>query len=174
MGIQATNRLYELIDTENGEPAVITELENTDKEFDVNKLPDEWKKELRFLNKWSRLKPKFTGVNLTAAAYLSRQNIPMGSVNTVMSGTAQRMLEGLIKQKVSSSKASTELIELTVSEEYISVMDSLIEELRKVEDLQLKTPGLYGARQLAMSDERCKANFLAFVKKSPQNHGYHR
>tara|TARA_R110002153_G_scaffold95758_2_gene229695 strand:- start:6328 stop:7392 length:1065 start_codon:yes stop_codon:yes gene_type:complete len=167
MGIQATNRLYELIDTENGEPAVITELENTDKEFDVNKLPDEWKKELRFLNKWSRLKPKFTGVNLTAAAYLSRQNIPMGSVNTVMSGTAQRMLEGLIKQKVSSSKASTELIELTVSEEYISVMDSLIEELRKVEDLQLKTPGLYGARQLAMSDERCKANFLAFVKKSP-------
>ena len=168
MGIQATNRLYELIDAENGEPAIIAELENTDKEFDVDKLPDEWKKELRFLDKWSRLKPKFTGVNLTAAAYLSRQSIPMGSVNTVMSGSAQRMLEGLIKQKVSSSKASAKLIELTVSEEYISVMDSLIEELRKVEDLQLKTPGLYGARQLAMCDERCKANFLAFVKKSPQ------
>ena len=168
MGIQATNRLYELIDTENGKPALIAELENTEIEFDVNKLPDEWKKELRFLDKWSRLQPQFTGVDLTAAAYLSRQNIPMGSVNAVMSGAAQRMLEGLLKQKVPSSKASTELIELTASEENISVMDSLIEELRKVEDWQLKTPGIYGARQLAMHDERCKDNLLAFVKKAPK------
>ena len=168
MGIQATNRLYELIDTENGEPALIAELENKEVEFDVKKLPDEWKKELRFLEKWSRLQPQFTGVDLTAAAYLSRQNIPMGSVNTVMSGAGQRMLEGLLKQKVPSSRASTELIELTASEEYISVMDSLIEELRKVKDWQLKTPGISGARQLAMHDERCKDNLLAFVKKAPQ------
>lgn len=168
MGIQATNRLYELIDTENGKPALIAELENADKDFDDNKLPDEWKKELHFLDKWSRLKPQFTGVDLTPAAYLSRQNIPMGSVNSVMSGAAQRMLEGLLKQRVSSSKASTELIELTASEEYISVMDNLIEELRKVEDWKLKTPGVYGACQLAMHDERCKDNFLAFVKKAPK------
>lgn len=168
MGIQATNRLYELIDTENGEPTLIAELENTDKEFDVSKLPDEWKKDLRFLDKWSRLQPQFTGVDLTAAAYLSRQNIPMGSVNSVMSGAAQRMLEGLLKQKTRSSKASAELIELTASEEYISVMDSLIEELRKVDDWGLKTPGIYGVRQLAAHDERCKDNFLAFVKKAPK------
>ena len=168
MGIQATNRLYELIDTENGEPVIIAELENTDKEFDVSKLPDEWKKDIRFLYKWSRLKPQFTGVDLTAAVYLSRQNIPMGSVNTVMSGAAQRMLEGLLKQKVSSSKASSELMELTASEEYISVMDSLIEELRKIEDWQLKTPGIYGARQLAKHSDRCKDNFLAFMKKAPK------
>lgn len=168
MGIQATNKLYELIDTEKGEPALIAELENTEKEFDINKLPDEWKKQLRFLDKWSRLKPQFTGIDLTAAAYLSRQNIPMGSVNTVMSGAAQRMLEGLLKQKVRSSKASTDLIELTASEEYISVMDSLIEELRKVEAWQPTTPGIYGARQLAILDDRCKDNFLAFVKKAPK------
>lgn len=168
MGIQATNKLYELIDTENGQPTLIVELESDDKEIDDIKVPDEWKNELRFLDKWSRLKPQFTGVDLTAAAYLSRQNIPMGSVNTVMSGAAQKMLEGLLKQKVSSSKASAELIELTASEEYISVMDSLIEELRKVEDWQLKTSGIYGARQLAMHDQRCKDNLLAFVKKAPK------
>lgn len=168
MGIQATNRLYELIDAENGKPALVAELESSDKEFDEEKLPDEWKKELSFLNKWSRLKPQFTGVDLTAAAYLSRQNIPLGSVNTVMSGAAQRMLEGLLKQSTRASKASAELIELTASEEYISVMDILIEELRKVEDWQLKTPGIYGARLLATLDERCKANFLAFVKKAPK------
>ncbi|MEZ8775443.1 hypothetical protein [Vibrio sp. 10N.247.310.17] len=168
MGIQATNRLYELIDSESGKPELIEELERTDKEFDVERLPDEWKKEVHFLEKWARLKPLFTGVDLTAAAYLSRQNIPMGSVNSVMSGAAQKMLEGLLKQKTRSSKASSELIELTASEEYIYVMDSLIEELRKVEEWGLKTSGIYGARQLAAHDDRCKANFLAFVKKAPK------
>lgn len=168
MGIQATNKLYELIDSESGKPELIEELERTDKEFDIERLPDEWKKEVHFLEKWARLKPLFTGVDLTAAAYLSRQNIPMGSVNSVMSGAAQKMLEGLLKQKTRSSKASSELIELTASEEYISVMDSLIEELRKVEEWGLKTSGIYGARQLAAHDDRCKANFLAFVKKAPK------
>ncbi|WP_399695473.1 hypothetical protein [Vibrio sp.] len=168
MGIQATNRLYELIDSESGKPELIEELERTDKEFDIERLPDEWKKEVHFIEKWARLKPLFTGVDLTAAAYLSRQNIPMGSVNSVMSGAAQKMLEGLLKQKTRSSKASSELIELTASEEYISVMDSLIEELRKVEEWDLKTSGIYGARQLAAHDDRCKANFLAFVKKAPK------
>lgn len=168
MGIQATNRLYELIDSESGKPELIEELERTDKELDIERLPDEWKKEIHFLEKWARLKPLFTGVDLTAAAYLSRQNIPMGSVNSVMSGAAQKMLEGLLKQKTRTSKASSELIELTASEEYISVMDSLIEELRKVEDWTLKTSGIYGASQLAAHDDRCKANFLAFVKKAPK------
>jgi len=168
MGIQATNRLYELIDSESGKPELIEELERTDKELDIERLPDEWKKEIHFLEKWARLKPLFTGVDLTAAAYLSRQNIPMGSVNSVMSGAAQKMLEGLLKQKTRTSKASSELIELTASEEHISVMDSLIEELRKVEDWTLKTSGIYGASQLAAHDDRCKANFLAFVKKAPK------
>ena len=168
MGIQATNRLYELIDSESGKPELIEELERTDKELDIERLPDEWKKEIHFLEKWARLKPLFAGVDLTAAAYLSRQNIPMGSVNSVMSGAAQKMLEGLLKQKTKTSKASSELIKLTASEEYISVMDSLIEELRKVEDWSLKTSGIYGASQLAAHDDRCKANFLAFVKKAPK------
>ncbi|MCC4821111.1 ATPase, partial [Vibrio lentus] len=57
MGIQATNRLYELIDSESGKPELIEELERTDKEFDIERLPDEWKKEVHFLEKWARLKP---------------------------------------------------------------------------------------------------------------------
>ena len=167
MGIQATNKLYELIDTENGEPALIVALEDAENDFDVETLPEEWKHDLSFLDKWSQLKPQFTGVDLTAAAYLNRQNIPMGSVNTVMSGAAQRLLEGLIKQKVMSSKATTELLELTATEEYVSVMDGLIEHLRQIEDWQLKSPGIYGGRALAMHDKKCKDIFLAFVKKIP-------
>lgn len=167
MGVQATKKLYELIDAEKGEPSLIVALEDSENKFDVDTLPEEWKHDLSFLEKWSRLKPQFTGVDLAAAAYLSRQNIPMGSVNTVMSGAGQRLLEGLIKQKVMTSKATTELLELTANEEYVSVMDGLIEHLRQVEDWQLKSPGIYGGRTLAMHDDKCKDIFLAFVKKAP-------
>jgi len=168
MGTEATNKLYEFIDMENGKPAIIAALEDKEKEFDLNVIPDEWKKELPFLNKWSKLPPMFANVDLKAAAYLSRQSIPMGSVNSVMSGAAQELLEGLMKQKVSTSNASITLIDKTPREEYVSVMDSLIEQLRKVEDWQLKTPGIYGARLLAMRNEKCKDILLAFIKKAPK------
>lgn len=168
MGTEATNKLYELIDADNGKPTIIASLEDKESEFDSNTLPDEWKKELPFLNKWSQIQPMFTNVDLKAAAYLSRQSIPMGSVNAVMSGAAQILLEGLTKQKVLKSNASTDLIEKTPTEEYVSVMDGVIEHLRQVENWELKTPGIYGARQLAMLDDKCKDILLAFFKKAPK------
>ncbi|WP_125561081.1 KAP family P-loop NTPase fold protein [Pseudoalteromonas rubra] len=168
MGVQATNKLYELIDTESGQPALIAELENNDKELKENVLPDEWKHDQPFLAKWSKLQPKFTGIDLTAAAYLSRQNIPMGAVNSVISGAAQALLEGLIKQKIKGSKASDALLEKTASEEYVSVMDALVDHLRQIEDWQRETPGIYGAWKLAGHDDRCRDIFLAAAKKAPK------
>jgi len=168
MGVQATNKLYELIDAEKGKPSLIAAMEDSVNELDSKTLPDEWKHDLPFLDKWSRLKPKFTGVDLTAAAYLSRQNIPMGSLNSVMSGAAQRLLEGLIKQGTRSSNATIKLLESTITEEYVSVMDGLIEHLRQLEDWKVKSPGIYGGLTLAMHDDKCKDIFLAFVKKAPR------
>jgi predicted KAP-like P-loop ATPase len=143
-------------------------MEDTDNQFDYDTLPDEWKHDLSFLDKWSRLKPQFTGIDLTAAAYLSRQNIPMGSVNSVMSGAAQALLEGLIKQKTKVSQASDELLEKTATEEYVSVMDNLIDHLRQIEDWETRTAGIYGAWKLAKHDERCRDIFLAAAKKAPK------
>lgn len=167
MGVQATNKLYELIDVEKGKPSLIAAMEDTDNQFDYETLPDEWKHDLLFLDKWSQLKPQFTGIDLTAAAYLSRQNIPMGSVNSVMSGAAQALLEGLIKQKTKASQASDELLEKTATEEYVSVMDSLIDHLRQIEDWETRTAGIYGAWKLAKYDERCRDIFLAAARKAP-------
>ncbi len=168
MGVQATKKLYELIDAEQGKPSLIAAMENSEIKFDSDSYPEEWKHDLIFLDKWSRLKPQFTGVDLTAAAYLSRQNIPMGSINSVMSGAAQRLLEGLIKQRTRTSNATTKLLESTITEEYVSVMDGLIEHLRQLEDWQLKSPGIYGGITLAMHDDKCKDIFLTFVKKAPR------
>jgi len=167
MGTQATNKLYELIDKENGLPAIIADIENAENEFDIKKLPEEWKHDLEFLDKWSKLQPSFSEQDLTAAAYLSRQSIPMGSINSVMSGAAQKLLDGLSKQNNRVSKASSELIELTSQEEYLSVMDSLIEQFKQVEDWAKLPQGFYGARLLALEDAKCKSVFLTYIKTVP-------
>lgn len=168
MGVQATKKLYELIDNEKGQPSLIAELEDSESETDIGTLPEEWRHDVPFIDKWSRLKPQFAGIDLTAAAYLSRQNIPMGSINSVMSGAAQALLEGLIRQKTKASQASDVLLEKASSEEYVSVMDSLVDHLRQIADWELKTPGVYGAWKLAKHDQRCKDIFLAAAKKAPK------
>lgn len=167
MGVQATKKLYELIDNEKGQPSLIADLEDSESEVDINALPEEWKHDVPFIDKWSRLRPQFTGIDLTAAAYLSRQNIPMGSINSVMSGAAQALLEGLIRQKTKASQASDLLLEKTSSEEYVSVMDGLVDHLRQIEDWEPKTPGVYGAWKLAKHDQRCKDIFLAAANLNP-------
>jgi len=167
MGTQATNKLYELIDKENGLPAIIADMENIDVEFDLNKIPEEWRQDLEFLDKWSKLKPSFAEQNLTAAAYLSRQSIPMGAINSVMSGAAQKLLDGLLKQKNRISETNSKLIELTSAEEYLSVMDGLIEKFKLVEDWSKMPLGIYGARLLALKNGKCRSVFLAYINIVP-------
>ena len=71
LGTQATNNLYELIDKENGYPKVLADLENSEVEFDEIKLPEEWKLDLAFIDKWSKLPPMFTEMDLTCLLYTS-------------------------------------------------------------------------------------------------------
>ena len=167
MGTQATNILYEHIDQENGKPAVIAYMENVDGEIDPASLPEEWKSDVPFLIKWAKLQPPFAKQNLTAAAYLSRQSLPMGVVNSVMSGAAQKLLDGLLKQKNRPSQVNTELIKLTPVEEYLSVMDGLIEEFKTIEDWDKLPVGFYGARMLAVENSKCRSVFLAYLDTVP-------
>jgi predicted KAP-like P-loop ATPase len=167
MGTHATNKLYELIDKENGLPDIIAHMESDDEEFDLKKIPEEWKHDLEFLDKWSKLQPSFSEYNLTAAAYLSRQSIPMGAINSVMSGAAQKLLEALLKQKNRVSETNSKIIDATSQEEYLSVMDGLIEKLKLVEDWNTVPLGIYGARMLALKDGKCKSVFLAYINTVP-------
>lgn len=168
LGTQATNKLYELIDKENGYPKVLADLENPEVEFDEIKLPEEWKLDLAFIDKWSKLPPMFTEMDLTPAAYLSRESIPMGAVNAVMSGAAQKLVEELMKQKVRVSGVNSTAITTTPKEEYMSVMDGLIENFKLIGDWTERPTGIYGAVLLAKQDEKCCLSLLAFLKSLPR------
>ncbi|MCZ4250959.1 P-loop NTPase fold protein [Pseudoalteromonas shioyasakiensis] len=168
LGTQATNKLYELIDKEKGFPKVLAELENSEVEFDEIKLPEEWKLDLAFIDKWSKLPPMFTEMDLTPAAYLSRESIPMGAVNAVMSGAAQKLVEDLMKQKVRVSGVNSTAITTTPKEEYMSVMDGLIENFKLIGDWTERPTGIYGAVLLAKRDDKCCLSLLTFLKSLPR------
>ena len=168
LGTQATNKLYELIDKENGYPKVLADLENSEVEFDEIKLPEEWKLDLAFIDKWSKLPPMFTEMDLTPAAYLSRESIPMGAVNAVMSGAAQKLVEELMKQKVRVSGVNSTAITTTPKEEYMSVMDGLIENFKLIGDWTERPTGIYGAVLLAKQDDKCCLSLLTFLKSLPR------
>lgn len=168
LGTQATNKLYELIDKENGYPKVLADLENPEVEFDGIELPDEWKLDLAFIDKWSKLPPMFTEMDLTPAAYLSRESIPMGAVNAVMSGAAQKLVEELMKQKVRVSGVNSTAINTTPKEEYMSVMDGLIENFKLIGDWTERPTGIYGAVLLAKQDDKCCLSLLTFLKSLPR------
>lgn len=167
MGTLATNKLYELIDQEGGKPQIIAEMENKEIEIDHENIPEEWKNDLAFLDKWSKLQPSFANQNLTPAAYLSRQSIPMGSVNSIISGAAQNLLDGLFKQNTRLSEANSKLIEATPKEEYLSVIDGLIQEFKTIEDWSKLPQGFYGARLLALKDDKCRTVFLTYINTTP-------
>jgi len=168
MGTQATNKLYELIDQEKGTPKVIADLENKEKDIDDIVLPDEWAADIGFIDKWSKLAPQFSTMDLTAAAYLSRESIPMGVVNTVMSGAAQKLLDGILKQKNRVSNVNSQLIEQTGKEDYMPVMDGLIEHLKLIDDWIKPPLGTYGGRLLALADTKCRSSFLTFLNSIPK------
>lgn len=168
LGTQATNKLYELIDKENGYPKVLADLENSEVEFDEINLPEEWKLDLAFIDKWSKLPPMFTEMDLTPAAYLSRESIPMGAVNSVMSGAAQKLVEDLMKQKVRVSGVNSTAITTTPKEEYMSVMDGLIENFKLIGDWTERPTGIYGAVLLAKQDDKCSLSLLTFLKSLPR------
>lgn len=168
LGTQATNKLYELIDKEEGYPKVLSDLENPEIELESIQLPEEWKLDLSFIDKWSRLPPKFTDMDLTPAAYLSRESIPMGIVNSVMSGAAQQLVGQLMKQKVRVSKVNADAIKNTPKEEFIAVMDGLIDNFRAIGDWGEMPAGMYGAVLLAKQDRKCATNLLTFIKGLPR------
>ena len=89
-GKTATKELYNLIDKENGTPEIFTKLEDPENK---EELDESFNKD--FIREWAKLPPLLAGVDLRAAAYLSRESIPLGIVNSSLSSIAKETI-GLI------------------------------------------------------------------------------
>ena len=92
----------------------------------------------------------------------------MGVVNAVMSGAAQKLVGMLMKQKVRVSKVNSDAISVTPKEEFMPVMDALIDNFKAIGDWSATPDGVYGALLLAKQDKKCAANFLTYLKGLPK------
>ena len=165
-------KFYQLINEEDGKPELLKELENNNEK----NLPmlSENKSIQAFITEWVKLEPKLSDVDLKAAIYLSRETIPLNTYTAQLSQKAQETLSILLTTtSKTGSKSTKDAIQQLTMDEQISVMEALIEQLRKVDNWSKNPNGFTGACLLAEISESgaiILKRFIIELKNKGVNH----
>ena len=161
----ATLELYRQIDEGEGFSAILSNLESDDsnKEF-----PEAWMKNEEFIRDWIKLPPLLKGIDLRAAAYLSRETIPLSIISNTMSSAAKELINILMSVKTRNSPKAKKEIDETPRPDYICVMEALVSSLRTISDWSKSPLGFDGAILLANKDNECKEYLLKFLTSIPK------
>ena len=144
-------KFYQLINEEEGKP-LLKELEHNN-EQNLSKLSEN-KPIQAFIKEWAKLEPKLSDVDLRAAIYLSRETIPLNTYTAQLSQKAQDALNILLTTTSrTGSQGTKDAIQQLTMDEQISVMDALVEQLRKVDNWAKSPNGFMGACLLAKFSE---------------------
>ena len=164
-------KFYQLVNEGEGKPELLKELENNN-EQNLSKLSEN-KSIQTFITEWVKLEPKLSNVDLRAAIYLSRETILLNTYTAQLSQKAQDVLSILLvtKSKTGSQNTQTAIQGLTINEQ-ISVMEALIEQLRKLDNWDESPDGFIGARLLAANSEdgaKILTRFIAELRNKGVN-----
>ncbi|PIT41407.1 KAP family P-loop NTPase fold protein [Snodgrassella alvi] len=168
-GIEATETLYNLIDSEHGFPNLIKDLEKTDDQnFNETIFPTSWDQPFikSFIKNWIKLEPKLGTIDLRAAVYLSRETVPLGIYVARLSSSAKEALNVLLKIKYESLHESIkDILNNLLPEDKISVMEEIIKEIRKVTVWDTQPEGFVGAVILAKHSKDASKLFEKFINE---------
>lgn len=161
-------KFYHRINEEEDNPELLKELENNNKQS-LSMLSENQSIQT-FIKEWAKLEPKLSNVDLRAAIYLSRETIPLNTYTAQLSQKAQQALSILLKttSRTGSQNTQNAIQGLTIDEQ-ISVMETLIEQLRKVDNWDKSPNGFVGACLLAENSEdgaRILNRFIIELKQS--------
>ena len=164
-------KFYQLVNEGEGKPELLKELENNN-EQNLSKLSEN-KSIQTFITEWVKLEPKLSNVDLRAAIYLSRETILLNTYTAQLSQKAQDVLSILLvtKSKTGSQNTQTAIQGLTINEQ-ISVMDAVIEHLRKLDNWDESPDGFIGACLLAANSEdgaKILTRFIAELRNKGVN-----
>ena len=165
-------KFYRLVNEREGKPELLKELENNN-EQNPSKLSEN-KSIQTFITEWAKLEPKLSDVDLRAAIYLSRETIPLNTYTAQLSQKAQDTLSILLTttSKTGSQSIQNAIKQLTMDEQ-TSVMEALIEQLRKVDNWGKSPNGFTGACLLAEISESgaiILERFIIELKNKGVNH----
>lgn len=169
-GKDAAAELYQLIDKAMGKPEIFAQLEAEEPNLDKIKLPKYWQENEDFILDWAKLPPSLDGLDLRAAAYLSRETIPMGIVNNALSPAAKELVELVLDTSTRNSPSLKKNIAATPKEELLSVMETVTDQLRLEQSWAKPPSGLHGAVTLSLEHPTCKhllIGLLDTVTKQP-------
>ena len=164
-------KFYQLVNEGEGKPELLKELENNN-EQNLSKLSEN-KSIQTFITEWVKLEPKLSNVDLRAAIYLSRETILLNTYTAQLSQKAQDVLSILLvtKSKTGSQNTQNAIQGLTIDEQ-ISVMEALIEQLRKLDNWDESPDGFIGACLLAANSEdgaKILTRFIAELRNKGVN-----
>lgn len=164
-------KFYRLVNEREGKPELLKELENNN-EQNLSKLSEN-KPIQAFIKEWAKLEPKLSDVDLRAAIYLSRETIPLNTYTAQLSQKAQNALNILLTTTLrTGSQITNDAIQQLTMDEQISVMDALVEQLRKVDNWTKSPNGFIGACVLAKFSEdgaKILTRFIAELKNKGVN-----
>ena len=164
-------KFYRLVNEREGKPELLKELENNN-EQNLSKLSEN-KPIQAFIKEWAKLEPKLSDVDLRAAIYLSRETIPLNTYTAQLSQKAQNALNILLTTTLrTGSQITNDAIQQLTMDEQISIMDALVEQLRKVDNWTKSPNGFIGACVLAKFSEdgaKILTRFIAELKNKGVN-----
>ena len=163
--IDATEGFYNFInESPNGRPKIITELERTSSSVSFSALPKSWKKHEEFIRNWANLEPLLGDTDLRPATYLSRETMSVRHKSGSLSSAAQDAISTLIQiQTVNSPTAKTVLSKLEASE-FLPVMESIIDEMRKNANWRRARTDFRGAVLVADKSNEAAAALVRYFK----------
>lgn len=168
VGADGTADFYRLIDSENGKPSIITELENNSAK--PSSLPSSWESNpsvLAFIKEWVAIAPQLKDIDLRPAVYLSRETVPIGNYLSSISPTAREVLQTLATVSSKASPTAKKAILKLPREEQVPVMEALINGMRQVTDWASRPKGFYGACLLASVSSDAAKLLLRFLHSEP-------
>lgn len=164
-------KFYQLVNEGEGNPELLKELENNN-EQNISKLSEN-NPIKTFIKEWAKLEPKLSNVDLRAAIYLSRETIPLNTYTAQLSQKAQDALNILLTTTSrTGSQGTKDAIQQLTMDEQISVMDALVEQLRKVDNWAKSPNGFMGACLLAANSEdgaKILTRFIAELRNKGVN-----
>lgn len=163
----ATAALYGLINSaKSGAPAILTTLESEEDEESLLKMcADEFgEQHAAFVRDWVRLKPSLGGADLRPLVYLSRETLPLASIDGALTPGAEKAVRTLLRVKSQSSVGATKALQTLGDEEKAQVMAALIAQLRRTSDWSSSPDGFKGLLILAEKTAECGRMARRFIE----------
>ena len=164
--IAATAVLYGLINSANaGAPAIFTALEAEEHEESLSKMcGDEFgEQHAAFVRDWVRLKPQLGGVDLRPLVYLSRETLPLASIDGSITPAAEKAVRTLLLVKSQSSVGAKKALQMLGDAEKAQVMAALTAQLRRTSDWSSSPDGFRGLLILANETAECGRMARKFI-----------